>query len=90
MWHLAVSDKAGNMKIYVLSHNNVQNSRVFLHVIVPHLHEVFLSSIDIREIVDHLARLDPQPLRVRVILIVLAVENGVGGDGQTGCAGMKG
>ena len=68
----------------------VSNKSIFLHVIVPHLHEVFLSSIDVREIVDHLARLDPQPLWVRVILIVLAVEDGVRGNWEASCAGSEG
>ena len=85
MWHLAVSDKAGNIKIYVLSHN-VQNSRVFLHMIVPHLHELLLPRVDIREVVNHLAGLDPEPLRVWVVLVVLSVEDGVGGDGEAGGA----
>ena len=59
-------------------------------MIVPHLHEVLLPGVYVREIVYHLAGLDPQPLRVRVILIVLAMEDGVRGDGQAGCAGRKG
>ena len=74
LWHLAVSDKAGNMKIYVLSHN-VQNSRVFLHVIVPHLHELLLPRVDIREVVNHLAGLDPEPLWVRLVLFIFTVED---------------
>ena len=78
MWHLAVSDKAGNMKIYVLSHN-VQNLRVFLHMIVPHLHELLLPRVDIREVVNHLAGLDPEPLWVGMILFVVAMKNRVRG-----------
>ena len=59
-------------------------------MIVPHLHEVLLPSIDVREVVDHLAGFNPEPLWVRVVLIVLATEDGVGGDGQLSCAGSKG
>ena len=59
-------------------------------MIVPHLHEVLLPRIDVGKIVDHLAGLDPEPLRVRVVLVVLATEDGVGGDGQLSCTGSKG
>ena len=59
-------------------------------MIVPHLHEVLLPRVDVGEIVDHLAGLEPEPLRVRVVLIVLATEDCVGGDGQLSCAGRKG
>ena len=72
-----------------LRHLAVSNKCIFLDVIVPHLHEVLLPGIDVREVVDHLAGLNPQPLGVRVVLIVLTVEDGVGGDGQAGCTGSR-
>ena len=58
-------------------------------MIVPHLHEVLLPGIDVREVVDHLAGLNPEPLRVRVVLIVLATKDGVGRDRQLSCTGSK-
>jgi hypothetical protein len=36
-------------------------------MIVPDLHELLLSVVHVREIVNHLARLDLQPLRIRPI-----------------------
>jgi hypothetical protein len=39
--------------------------RVLLDVIIPDLHELLLALVDISEIIDHLARLDLQPLGVR-------------------------
>ena len=73
-----------------LRHLAVSNKCIFLDVIVPHLHKVLLPSIDISEIVDHLAGLNPEPLWVRVVLIVLATEDGVGRDRQLSCTGSKG
>ena len=58
-------------------------------MIVPHLHKVLLPGIDVGEIVDHLARLNPQPLWVREVLIVLAVEDGVRGDWEASSAGSE-
>ena len=34
-------------------------------MVVPDLHELLLALVDIREVVDHLARLQLQPVRVR-------------------------
>ena len=64
----------------------ISHKCIFLHVVVPHLHELLLSPVDIREVVYHLAGLDPQPLRVWVVLVVLSVEDGVRGDGEAGGA----
>ena len=55
-------------------------------MVVPHLHEVLLSGVHVGEVVNHLAGLDPEPLRVWVVLVVLSVEDGVGGDGEAGGA----
>ena len=52
-------------------------------MIVPHLHELLLSRIDISEVINHLAGLDPQPLWVRMILLVISVEDGMRWYGQT-------
>ena len=41
------------------------HSRVLLDMVVPDLHELLLALVDIREVVDHLARLQLQPVRVR-------------------------
>jgi hypothetical protein len=41
------------------------DSRVLLDMIVPDLHELLLSVVHVREIVNHLARFDLQPLRIR-------------------------
>ena len=41
------------------------NSRVLLDMIVPDLHELLLSVVHICEVVNHLARLDLQPLGIR-------------------------
>ncbi len=41
------------------------NSRVLLDMIVPDLHELLLSVVHVREVVNHLARLDLQPLGIR-------------------------
>lgn len=35
---------------------------------VPHLHELLLALVDVRELVDHLAHLGDQPLRVNLVL----------------------
>ena len=44
-----------------LRHLAVSNEGVVLYVQVPHFHEVLLSGVDVREVVDHLRRLYPQP-----------------------------
>ena len=46
---------------YHLRHLAVSNEGVVLDVQVPHFHEVLLSGVDVREVVDHLWRLYPQP-----------------------------
>ena len=74
IWQSPTKLETSKFMIYVLSHN-VQNSRVFLHMIVPHLHELLLPRVDIREVVNHLAGLDPEPLWVRLVLFIFAVED---------------
>ena len=64
-------------------HLTVPYKRVFLHVVVPHLHKILLAPVDVREVVNHLAGLDPQPLRVWVILLVFSVKNRVRWNWQT-------
>ena len=44
-------------------------------MIVPHLHELLLPRVDIREVVNHLAGLDPEPLWIWMILLVVSVED---------------
>ena len=39
---------------YHLRHLAVSNEGVVLYVQVPHFHEVLLSGVDVREVVDHL------------------------------------
>ena len=46
---------------YHLRHLTVSNEGVVLDVQVPHFHEVLLPGVDVREVVDHLRRLYPQP-----------------------------
>ena len=46
---------------YHLRHLAVSNEGVVLDVQVPHFHEVLLPGVDVREVVDHLRRLYPQP-----------------------------
>jgi hypothetical protein len=60
-------NRSANMnKKTIVSHGNKGlNSRVLLDMIVPDLHELLLSVVHVREIVDHLARLDLQPLGIR-------------------------
>ena len=69
-------------------HLTISNECVFLHVVVPHLHEVLLTPVDVRKVVDHLAGLDPQPLWVGVILLVLPMQDRVRWDRQT-CGAEK-
>ena len=64
-------------------HLAVSYKRVFLHVVVPHLHKLLLAPVDVCEVVNHLAGLDPQPLRVWVILLIFSVKNRVRWNGQT-------
>ena len=61
-------------------HLAVSNKRKLLDMVVPHLHELLLPGIDVGEVVNHLASLDPQPLRVRVILLIVPVEDGMRGN----------
>jgi hypothetical protein len=54
-----------NNKTNVTQESKGLNSRVLLDMIVPDLHELLLSIVHVREIVNHLARLDLQPLWIR-------------------------
>lgn len=44
-------------------------------MIVPHLHELLLPRVDIREVVNHLAGLDPEPLWVWLVLFIFTMED---------------
>ena len=44
-------------------------------MIVPHLHELLLPSIDISEVINHLAGLDPQPFWIWMILLIVSVKD---------------
>ena len=48
-----------------------------LHMMVPHLHELLLSRVNICEVIDHFTGLELQPLRVGVVLLLLPVQDGV-------------
>ena len=52
-------------------------------MIVPHLHKLLLAPVDVSKVVNHLAGLDPQPLGIRMILLVFSVKDGVRWNGQT-------
>jgi hypothetical protein len=54
-----------NTKTIVSQRNKRLNLRVLLDMIVPDLHELLLSVVHVREVVNHLARLDLQPLGIR-------------------------
>ena len=64
-------------------HLTISHKCIFLHVVVPHLHELLLAPVDIREVVYHLAGLDPQPLGVRVILLILPMKDRMRWNWQT-------
>ena len=83
--HLTITNISGKKDVNIRKLVK-SNLRIFLNMIVPHFHELLLSRVDIREVVNHLAGLDPEPLRVWVVLVVLSVEDGVGGDGEAGGA----
>merc|ERR1719228_78192 len=71
-----------------LGHLTVTHKSVMLHVMIPHLHEVLLPFIDICEVIDHLAGLDFEPLRVCLVLVIATVKNSMRGDGQARCTIM--
>lgn len=85
--HLAVSNKPRSNFQYCCIYQIIDDIlRELLHMIVPHLHELLLSSINISEVINHLACLDPQPLRVRMILLIISMQDCMRGNGQTGGA----
>ena len=57
-----------------------KNLRELLDMIVPHLHELLLPGVDVREVVDHLRSFDAKPLGVGMILFVVSMENRVRGN----------
>jgi hypothetical protein len=54
-----------NKKTIVSQASKGLDSRVLLDMIVPDLHELLLSVVHVSEIVNHLARLNLQPLGIR-------------------------
>ena len=67
--HLTITNISGKKDVNIRKFFK-SNLRVFLNMIVPHFHELLLPRVDIREVVNHLAGLDPEPLRVRMILVM--------------------
>ena len=55
----------------------IRISREMLHMMVPHLHELLLSRVNICEVIDHFTGLELQPLRVGVVLLLFPVQDGV-------------